>query len=206
MLSDAELNSMLEGAALRAFPNMFSTGSRVYGTPREDSDLDIVILTDSEGLEALCAEFEPHPEATDYSDAITSLTGPSEMGYEINYIVTTDPVMFQMYKLARKLCLAVAPVTREIAVGIHEVLRDDMSEGGPQSWASRIVESSEDRTVFPPGWSVNEDEYEPGIWLKSDHWPGAGWGPFETNESAIQAAWCAVEAAEAKRSAQAELE
>lgn len=92
----------------------FLTGSRVYGTPREDSDFDMVVLMTVADLYAAMQHL--HGEVVhDYSFSAGSL----RFG-DLNLIIQTDPKLFAAWQKARDTLTAIKPVTREVAVAVHK--------------------------------------------------------------------------------------
>lgn len=88
--------------------NAFITGSRAFGTPRDDSDLDLVILTDAETKNAV-VEFSELGKQ------------PVRFG-KLNLIVVTSIEEFEAYATARKECLPYS--SRDKAFAVHrKVLR-----------------------------------------------------------------------------------
>lgn len=110
------------------------TGSRVYGTPHEDSDLDLVILVTPEEM----ALFEKHYGAPDttYTDPKTgdkkkkaplldaAFRFPLFPGIDLNLIVTTDPGAYAIWAKGTAELKAKAPVTRDVAVALFTKLRE----------------------------------------------------------------------------------
>lgn len=97
------------------------TGSRVYGTPRKDSDIDIVIL-------ATPAEFQTFQRFSDDQGLLSEYHGPEEYcsgprslnvkSGGINIVVFTDPREYDAWQEATGLLERSAPVTRQTAVDI----------------------------------------------------------------------------------------
>ncbi len=80
------------------------TGSRVYGKPTEDSDIDLVVLMSPEkgaDLAALMGE-----------------------GLNLNVIVETDPKQFEIWGVGTALLTAQAPVSRDTAVAVFAEMRE----------------------------------------------------------------------------------
>lgn len=88
--------------------NAFLTGSRAYGTPRHDSDVDVVLLTDRETAAALQ---QAGTEVRVFADGGWSVhVGP------INIIGMSDSVQFAKWREGTDHLKTIAPVTREQAV------------------------------------------------------------------------------------------
>jgi predicted nucleotidyltransferase len=91
--------------------NAFLTGSQVYGAPTEESDVDVVILTDK-----------------DTERRLIELSKASGMdGYQIrfgkvNLIPLTSFDDFEKWKLATDACTARRPVSRDEAVRLHKLV------------------------------------------------------------------------------------
>lgn len=98
----------------------FLTGSRVYGTPREDSDLDLVVYmpgtAEDKLLEAVADKFGQLKDTT-YHDAVPNV--PYTFG-KLNLIVCVSVERYESFFRARTRCLQEAPVTRERAIEIHK--------------------------------------------------------------------------------------
>jgi predicted nucleotidyltransferase len=107
----------------------FVTGSRAYGTPREDSDIDLVVLT-SEGtireLKALADNGADVDLKIDYGRHNVPLRfGP------LNLICVTDPRDYEVWREGtQRLILRSVdrPVTRDEAVACFRELRTKARE------------------------------------------------------------------------------
>ena len=84
----------------------FLTGSRVYGTPSDQSDLDLVIRVSPEDMETL-------KKASDNGRL------PIRFG-KLNLICCVDEAHYDAFAEARRECLMASPVTRDEAVEIHK--------------------------------------------------------------------------------------
>lgn len=84
----------------------FLTGSRVYGTPHEDSDVDLVVLVTEEEKQKLIEESD-------------SGLLPCRYGL-LNVIAVTSEAELQKWVNARDECIASAPIDRNAAVSIHK--------------------------------------------------------------------------------------
>lgn len=92
--------------------NAFLTGSRAYGTPRTDSDVDICVLLSHDDLEALALQAPQsngEPASGDENDASLRFG-------RLNLIAMTDPARFGAWKEATAELVARRPVTRDQAV------------------------------------------------------------------------------------------
>ena len=96
----------------------FFTGSRIYGTPRPDSDLDMVVNRDK-----LTSPEEAAFEAVSAEDAGQHRIGQLQ-------IIFQDTAGFYRWQRALALCLEEAPITRARAIEIHKQVRiNDYVEG-----------------------------------------------------------------------------
>lgn len=104
----------------------FLTGSRVYGVPREDSDVDLVVLLDKRTYYALSdhCPFNPsdHPSASD-EDACPSL----RFG-KLNLVPTFEVELFEAWKKGTELLKDEAPVSKKRACEVLEALRSKAKE------------------------------------------------------------------------------
>jgi len=100
---------------LEAKMKSFLTGSRAYGTPKEDSDYDVVVSMSQE----LCDTLRPasEAEAPDYPHSVALRFG------KLNLICAVHPVMYEAWRKGNELCLAEAPITHERAIEIMVPLR-----------------------------------------------------------------------------------
>jgi hypothetical protein len=92
--------------------NAFLTGSRAYGTPRPDSDVDLCVLLSHDDLEALALQAPQsngEPASGDENDASLRFG-------RLNVIAMTDPSRFAAWKEATVELVARKPVTRDQAV------------------------------------------------------------------------------------------
>lgn len=98
--------------------NAFLTGSQAYGTPREDSDTDIVVLVDQTTFDALC-DLDPddEPPKSGGNDVSASL----RVG-KLNLIMHTSPNAFNAWREGTDELMArfraSGPVSREEAVRV----------------------------------------------------------------------------------------
>lgn len=90
----------------------FLTGSRAYGTPRPDSDVDLCVLLSHDELEALALQAPQsngEPASGDENDASLRFG-------RLNIIAMTDPSRFEAWKEATAELVARKPVTRDEAI------------------------------------------------------------------------------------------
>lgn len=105
----------------------FVTGSRVYGTPRPDSGLDIVVLLDANTYYKLadhlgcpdCGRGSHAPAGSDHPSASAEESYPPLYLGKINLIPVFSPEMYDGWLKARDLCKAEAPIDRKRAIEIH---------------------------------------------------------------------------------------
>jgi predicted nucleotidyltransferase len=90
--------------------NAFLTGSRVYGTPREDSDIDLAVLMSSAELGALLRLADPEAQGHEYEDGVSIRFG------NLNLIVFCAKDEFDAWRSATQELIARKPVTRAEAV------------------------------------------------------------------------------------------
>lgn len=118
------------------------TGSRAYGTPRDDSDIDLVVFGTQELVETLTrlATREEHPEIK-----FNKGTGSSDRGLEqcqgtfrfgrLNLIVVTDIRDFEIWKQGtanlRGMQDMSVNVTREDAIAHFRKLKDELGSQEP---------------------------------------------------------------------------
>jgi predicted nucleotidyltransferase len=100
----------------------FLTGSRVYGTPRQDSDIDLVVLVSEGDLIAL----------SKLADELKDLESPGGAYYEdgtslrfgkLNLLCVTEEKHFDVWRKGTEELMLIAPVTREHACGFLDGLR-----------------------------------------------------------------------------------
>ena len=101
-------------------------GSRAYGTPREDSDVDMVILVSQEDLALLMENFDnTKVGATEPTPAYANEAGTSLRVGNLNLIVTTNPEVYALWEDGINYLKSQKPVTREFAVGYLSGMRQD---------------------------------------------------------------------------------
>lgn len=98
---------MVSALSLPQAPQPFLTGSRAYGTPRDNSDYDIVCLLDAERATALASVFPGRQ---------ISLTRDIRWIGPINLIVCTQREDYEQWKEVTDALIAMKPVTREAAI------------------------------------------------------------------------------------------
>lgn len=90
----------------------FLTGSHVYGTPKHDSDIDLVIQLDSDEELELCGQSDGGGIIIDDSDYPTIRFG------NLQIIAVEDDREFAIWKSCTEELKKRAPVTREEAVNL----------------------------------------------------------------------------------------
>lgn len=106
----------------------FITGSRAYGAPREDSDIDLVVLMDADTageLSQLAANFAASPIA---AASIATDRGLSLRFGRMNLIIETDDGSFQDWIDGTDELKAIMPVTHEKAVDVFDRYRNARKE------------------------------------------------------------------------------
>lgn len=102
--------------------NAFLTGSRVYGKPREDSDIDLVVLMEDESAETLIDLENEFGNVSQYGKLFTN----SLKFGNLNLIVCSSKEEFEAWKKGTKIlldeCMLNGPVTKAAACVIFENL------------------------------------------------------------------------------------
>lgn len=100
------------------------TGSRAYGHPKPESDLDLVVQLAGGDIvrvvEALGLEIPKDQEGTCYP------TLQFKSG-RLNLIMETDPERFEVWRKGTRTLKAMAPVTRDQAVALFRDLRKQVA-------------------------------------------------------------------------------
>ena len=89
----------------------FITGSRAYGTPHEDSDLDLVVFTDTQTILKML-EFIGDEHQLNYQT-------PNSTQFTVgglNFIMTNDYAIYRAWLDGTKVLKTKAPVSRETAI------------------------------------------------------------------------------------------
>lgn len=95
--------------------NAFATGSRVYGTPRPDSDLDLVVLVDSDDLARL-RELADKTDTVEQEPDDKSYPSDSLRFGKLNLICISSHAVFEAWRKATDSLALRRPVTRDEAV------------------------------------------------------------------------------------------
>lgn len=108
-----------------AHPGAFLTGSRVYGTPRADSDLDLVVPVDPGVREDIAAVLVPDG-SLDYPEGLSNLVCwvAGLPGIKLNLILTSQEEALAVWRPGTAALKARAPVTREEAKETFARLRN----------------------------------------------------------------------------------
>jgi len=114
--SVAELRSLARLAALDE-PSAFVTGSRAYGIPSEDSDLDVVVLVSEEVAAALTVL------AANSGGKVPSVAGSIRLG-DLNLIMVTTDEALDVWRKGTDELRSRAPVERSEAVTLFTQLRE----------------------------------------------------------------------------------
>ena len=115
--------------------NAFMTGSRRYGTPRKSSDLDIVVLVSpaefpllAKVATALASQVKGKPEtyntlATNDEPKKGDEGGELNLRFgKLNLIVFTSQAKFEAWQIATRILETEAPVTRDRAIDVIDLL------------------------------------------------------------------------------------
>lgn len=103
--------------------NALLTGSRVYGTPHEKSDVDLVILMDPN--DASCLGSIMGAEKGEPDDCYPTIQFKAGM---LNVIVETNPEKLSAWKKGTAMLAERAPVTREDAVELFKKLFGEVKD------------------------------------------------------------------------------
>jgi hypothetical protein len=135
----------------------FLTGSRVYGTPTENSDLDVVVRCDQyvmAAIEALVGK-----SAADYDhESISVQCGP------VNLHLCASDAEYDRWQQGTRSCAVVAPIDRDTAKKLLRVAgvdRGDVRERGEcQTGPGKLPVLRRDGRVTPyrvwMGWDKDE--------------------------------------------------
>ena len=99
----------------------FLTGSHVYGTPRESSDVDLVVLIDRAELDRLRELLGDDPEHNPYGASC----GASIRIGKLNLIAVTSTAEYDRWLCGTKILRMRAPVSRDVAVATFAALRGE---------------------------------------------------------------------------------
>lgn len=96
--------------------NAFLTGSHAYGSPSDDSDVDLVVRCDEETRAKLVELFAP-PEVAQYGASVQQF----KVG-KLNLILCTSDERFRAWSQGTEFLREVAPVERSKAVRVFKAL------------------------------------------------------------------------------------
>lgn len=110
------LRSQIKKDSHDTLHDSFLTGSRVYGEPSVDSDLDVVVFVDPRTLAVLSTilgaqEFRPY----DRRAKRCKIGG-------LDLILTSDFGFFEDWKMTTQVLQAVAPVSKEQAIAVKKII------------------------------------------------------------------------------------
>lgn len=96
----------------------FLCGSRAYGSPRDDSDTDVVVLVTESQVDDLIelADAEDEDSPDENCETYDGSTAFSLRFGSLNLICFTEPDVFNAWKSATESLIEKRPVTREQAV------------------------------------------------------------------------------------------
>lgn len=94
----------------------FITGSHAYGTPHEESDIDLVVLADGPTIEKLAEVL-----AFEMGSAVDDVDASIKLG-KLNLIVCSTEEQWQAWHTGTEQLKARAPVTRDEAKALFEQL------------------------------------------------------------------------------------
>lgn len=96
----------------------FITGSRAYGKPRPDSDIDLVVFISPQDANKLAAiEPQPNKDIVDYYGKTKTMN--LRFG-KLNLLACTDKSRFLEWHKGTRLLKAQAPVERDAAIEMFE--------------------------------------------------------------------------------------
>lgn len=110
-------------------PDAFLTGSRVFGVPRDDSDVDMVVFLEEPAAAALTALADADTDTDESKPRSASEHGPASRSLrfgKLNLIVVTSRDWLEAWAAATAQCIARKPVTREQALPVFKGLFKDL--------------------------------------------------------------------------------
>lgn len=99
--------------------NAFLTGSQVYGTPHEKSDIDLVVLVSQPELEILAA----HHRSDSDPEVYKGMTSTALRFGKLNLLCVTDEADLAVWRSGTDELVARKPVTRPEAVALFTAKR-----------------------------------------------------------------------------------
>lgn len=112
--------------------NALVTGSHVYGTPKPDSDIDLVVLVTKQEIKLL-RKLADEDNSTDYENpdyGVGGLTASLRFG-KLNLLCCTDPAQVDVWRRGTDALKLVRPVTRDQAVATFQQLQRDAGLNKP---------------------------------------------------------------------------
>lgn len=112
----------------------FITGSHAYGTPTEDSDVDLVVPMFPKTFHDLWRALEAQDseaEMVEYQDEEHGFIALSLRIEKLNLICAVSPEMWRAWKKGTDRLIKRRPVGREFAVKLLSRLRDDVENHTP---------------------------------------------------------------------------
>ena len=120
----------------------FLTGSRVYGVPQANSDIDLVVFLSRDDL-AVLRQFDEGPDPRHTTNTGSEPDKPFEDGVgaplrfgKLNLQCITDPKAYAVWWRGTQELKRLAPVTREKAVAHFKKLREEAGLTGTKGQVS----------------------------------------------------------------------
>lgn len=101
----------------------FLTGSHVYGTPNEDSDIDLVCLMNRDEMQHLAALSEGYQSFDEYGCGMSLRFG------KLNLIALSSERLFELWRESTDYCKSIAPLTKAEAKLIFQQREIAIKEG-----------------------------------------------------------------------------
>lgn len=101
----------------------FITGSYAYGTPTNDSDIDLVVYMRQSTAEKLVCFAEMADEEGEDEESDMAVLGNSLVFGKLNLICVYDEEEFLLWKKATNHLKKIGPVTRQFAIDYLEQLK-----------------------------------------------------------------------------------
>ena len=146
---------------MKPFP--FITGSRAYGTPKYDSDIDLVVLMPADELEALI-EIQgtletKHENIYSLDDTGNKVPSHSFKFGRLNLICFTDPKEFAGWQAATVLLKSQRPVTRDYAIKTIATCID-VANGFADGWSTPTNNDMppKDGSLRPFNYGLHEND------------------------------------------------
>jgi predicted nucleotidyltransferase len=111
-------------AALKAFV----TGSRAYGTPREDSDIDLVVMVSLRDMERLRDQHDERPARDDDDEGeYPDVPDQAQLRFgRLNLLCVTQEDDYEAWRSGTEELIARSPVTRAEAVEVFDRKRAEV--------------------------------------------------------------------------------